>query len=85
MDKNAIGKKKTSMKKSKDLWYGVFNGQHQVYYLYCYAYTAKQARVSFCRQISKKHNVPDWMTLQYYPEGADNHIIKLEMEFTEDD
>jgi hypothetical protein len=75
----------SNQKKLKHLWQGVFNGQRQVYYLYCYAYTPKQARVAFCRQIAKKQGVPEWMTLQYFTEGKENHLIKLEVEFKEND
>jgi hypothetical protein len=71
--------------KPKNLWYGIFNGQRHVYYLYCYAHTEKQARVLFCKQIAKKQGVQDWMALQYFKEGGENYQIKLEMEITEDD
>lgn len=70
--------------KPKNLWYGIFNGQRHVYYLYCYAHTEKQARVLFCKQIAKKQGVQDWMTLQYFKEGGENYQIKLEMEFEND-
>jgi phenylpropionate dioxygenase-like ring-hydroxylating dioxygenase large terminal subunit len=85
MEPNVIGKKTAKKQKPKQLWYGVFKGKRQVYYLYCYAYTPKQARIAFCRQIARKQGVDDWIVLRYFPEGADNYIIKLEMEFTEDD
>lgn len=81
MVKSATGKRTP---KNKHLWYGVFNGRRNVYYLYCYAYTEKQARVSFCRQIAKKQGVPEWMPLQYFSEGKGNYLIKLEMEFEYD-
>jgi hypothetical protein len=83
MVKNAIGKRK--QRKVKNLWSGIFNGRRNVYYLYCHAYTEKQARISFCRQIAKRQGVPDWMTLQYFKEGMENYLIKLEMEFIEDE
>ena len=75
--KNVTGKKKKLKPKiPKQLYEGVFNGQLHVYFLYCHAYSIKQARLNFCRQIAKKQGVPEWFTLQYFAEGKDNYIIK---------
>jgi len=78
------GKKKQSKQKNpKHLWQGVFNGQRQVYYLYCYAYTLEQARILFCKMIAKKQGVADWLVLQYFAKEKGNFKIKLEVEWRE--
>lgn len=66
-------------KSLKQLWEGVFNGQRQVYYLYCYAYSSEQARILFCRMIAKKQGVDVWIVLQYFAKGNDNFKICLEV------
>jgi hypothetical protein len=85
MVKKLIGKKSQSKKKVKHLWEGVFNGQRTVYYLHRYAFTPEQARILFCREIAKRQGVPDWMVLQYFQPEKENYIIKMEVEFKEND
>jgi hypothetical protein len=35
--------------------------------------------------IAKRQDVDNWLVLQYFAKGKDNHIIKLEMEIKEDE
>jgi hypothetical protein len=44
--------------------------------LHCHAYSKKQARLNFCRQIAKKQGVDDWLVLQYFSEDKENFLIK---------
>jgi len=74
MGLNLTGKRKQSAKNK--LYEGVFNGQRKIYFLYCHAYSSKQARLNFCRQIAKKQDVPEWMVLQYFQKDKENYIIK---------
>lgn len=78
---NVSGKKN---QKPKNLWYGIFNGKRQVYYMYRYAHTKEQARVIFCREIARRQGVEDWIVLQYFKAGGDNYQITLEVEFTDE-
>lgn len=67
----------------KHLWKGLFNYTRQLHVLYCYAYTKRQAWLSFCRQLSRRHNVPLNYVTCYFDGSKDNYEIEIEMEVRE--
>ena len=69
--------------KIKQHYRGVFNYALEVYILYCYAYSERQAWLSFCRQLSKKHNVPLSYVTGYFDGSKDNYLIEIETEIKE--
>jgi len=67
----------------KNTYRGYFNFRREVKILYCKAYSPKQARIIMCGRIAKQHDLSPFQILSYFPEGALNHEIQLETEWTE--
>jgi len=63
---------------------GEFNFQRVRFIEYCYAFTARQAWLVFCRRIAKKQGVLPRITMSYFNGEKDNYKITIETEFTED-
>lgn len=73
-------------KRLKHKWRCVFNYRNEVYILYRYAYTIKQAWYQCCRALANTHNVPVEMVTDRFDfkRGADFEI-GLEVEMIEVD
>jgi hypothetical protein len=68
-------KKVTSIKK---LWKGIFNYSHELFILYCYAYSKAQAREVFFRRLAAKHEVSIQTVRGVFDGGKDNFSIEEE-------
>jgi hypothetical protein len=72
------------MEKRKYRYKGTFNFQRQVYLdEYCYAYSERQAWLTFCRRLAKRHGVSlSWVT-GYFDGETDNYKITKEQNLEE--
>ena len=62
----------------KHKWKGVFNFQYEVSILYAYAYTERQAWMTFCRRLANKHNVGVPHVMGIFDGSKDNFTIEKE-------
>jgi hypothetical protein len=60
---------------NKKLFKGVFKLNRSILVLHCKAVSEKKARINFCEQISKKHNVGRVVVLETFKEGNENFVI----------
>lgn len=68
--------KKPKVRNPKIRWKGVFNFKHQVHILYCFATTEQAAWRNMCHQLSKKHGVAVWHTMNLFRGQEDNYTIE---------
>lgn len=64
----------------KTKYKGVFNLNHEIFILYAYAYSERQAWLNMCRRISKQHEVPLSYVTGEFDGRKDNYGISKEKE-----
>lgn len=69
----------------KNLYKGVFEFPHRAYILCRAAHSIAQAKVVMAHAIAKKQEVDDVKVLKWLKDNEDKYIIKLEVEWTEND
>ncbi|HHT9146510.1 MAG TPA: hypothetical protein ACFYD4_12705 [Candidatus Wunengus sp. YC61] len=67
----------------KQKYCGVFNYAHEVYILYCYAYSPAQAREILFKRLADKHGVEVCRVRQLFDGSKDNMSIMVEVNFKE--
>lgn len=70
--------------KIKNKYRGVFNYSRDVYVLYCFAYSKRNAWLIFCRRLAKMQGVIPSVVMNYFNGSTRNHEITVEMEITEE-
>lgn len=70
---------------TKSVWKGMFNYNRELYVLYCYAYSKRQAWVALCRRLADKHGVKPQTVMNFFNGTKDNYEITLETEIKEDE
>ena len=71
------------MAKVKNLFSGRFNYSLEIFVMYRYAFSEKQAWKLFCEELSGKHNVSTSAVMNLFDGSKDNFEIKNETEFKE--
>ncbi len=71
------------MAKIKQKWRCVFNYSREVYILYCYAFTERQAWQIMCLRLAKMHNVHPSHVFALFDGHLDNFSIEIELEIKE--
>ncbi len=69
----------------KSNYTGIFNYSHEIIKLYAYAYSKDQAREIMLQRLAKQHDVSVFTVRGRFPKGADNHEIRLEIEWREEE
>ena len=65
-------------KQEKKLWRGAFNFHQSVRVLYAFAYTEKQAWLTFCRRMAEKDGVAVSVVMGLFDGKSDNYSIGRE-------
>lgn len=73
------------MEKIKNKYRGVFNYSREVYILYRYAFTEKQAWKLMCDEIARLHEVHPSHVFAMFDGSRDNFSIEVELEIKEID
>jgi hypothetical protein len=73
------------MSKTKDMYSGRFNYSREIFLMYRYAFTERQAWKMFCEELAGKHNIRVGAVMNLFDGSKDNFEIKNETQFTEVD
>lgn len=69
----------------KSLYKGVFDFPHRAYVLCRAAYSPEQAKILMSRTIAKQQGTDNMTVLKWLKENKDRYLIKLEIEWKEED
>ena len=64
--------------KAKTLWRGAFNYRQSARVMYAFAYTEKQAWLTFCRRMAEKDGVAVSVVMGLFDGTKDNYKIERE-------
>ena len=69
----------------KQCWKGIFNFNRELYILYAYAFSEKQAKEIFFRRLADRQDVGINTVRNFFNDEKPNYEITLELEIKEDE